>query len=289
MRSLPWGVTEINSWVLLSKIASLRPPPAPAIWDDSEIAVQVADINSDLTALARRQHRPSGGWAPIAKTDDESHLRTYSTVMALWALVEAKRNMLLTPTVRNQYDQAITDGSRWLINTWVHPDDKGRGGWWPNPSWQEKDKFFPALTAQAIYVLELVNKFDRRLSDDEDFRNAKINFILLATGEIEPRYSLRTKDIGDNQNLHDSDRYLENQPYTVEQMTFLWYPWALAALTELKSDESIPKQEQHAAAKLWTSTLNRVSGYWKFTERDPVIYPIAEGLLALEITNLSGT
>src|SRR5262249_2768222 len=79
IKFLRWGVTEINSWVLVSKIVSLRSPPAPTIWDDSEIPDKIADIKSDLTALARRQHQPSGGWAPIYKTTDESHLRTYST------------------------------------------------------------------------------------------------------------------------------------------------------------------------------------------------------------------
>jgi hypothetical protein len=58
------------------------------------------------------------------------------------------------------------------------------------------------------------------------------------------------------------------------------------ALTELKADNSIEKDNQ-AASELWTSTLRSVSGYWKFTEQDPVIYPEAEGLLALEISNSS--
>ena len=297
LKSLPWGVTEINSWVLLAKIASLRTTAVPAIWSQSEIDGQLKGIKSDLAALVRRQHK-NGGWAPIAKTDDDTHLRTYSTVMALWALVEAKHSVALSPIVGHEYDRAITDGARWLIKAWQQPDDKHIGGWWPNPSWTEKDAF-PGLTAQAIYVLELVKKY-YRLPDEERFDAAKVNFIRTSTGEIDPRNSLRAKDVADNPRLHDSDRYLANQPYTVEQSTFLWYPWAIAALTELKTDNSIQedrqatkeekqaaKEDRQAAAELWTSTLRGVSGYWKFTERDPVIYPKAEGLLALEISNTS--
>jgi hypothetical protein len=283
LKSLPWGVTEINSWVLLAKIASLRTTAARAIWSESEIGGQLEGIKSDLAALARRQHN-NGGWAPIAKTDDDTHLRTYSTVMALWALIEAKHSVALNPTVGHEYDRAITDGAGWLIKNWQQPDDKHIGGWWPNPSWTEKDAF-PGLTAQAIYVLELVKKY-YRLQDEERFHTAKVNFIRTSTGEIDSGNSLRARDVADNPRPHDSDRYLANQPYTVEQSTFLWYPWAIAALTELKTDNFIEEDKQ-AAAELWTSTLRSVSGYWKFTERDPVIYPKAEGLLALEISNTS--
>jgi hypothetical protein len=286
LKSLPWGVTEINSWVLLAKIASLRTNPSPAIWSDSEIGGQLEGIKSDLAALARRQHS-NGGWAPIAKTDDDTHLRTYSTVMALWALIEAKHSIVLNPIVGHVYDRAITDGARWLImQDWQapndNPDDRHIGGWWPTPSWTEKDAF-PGLTAQAIYVLELVRQH-YRLPNEEKFHDEIANFIRTSTGEIGPGNSLRARDVTDNPRPHDSDRYLTNQPYTVEQSTFLWYPWAIAAFTELKEDNSI-KEDKRAAAELWRSTLGRVIGYGKFAGRDPVIYPSAEGLLALEISD----
>jgi hypothetical protein len=295
-KSFPWGVTEINSWVLLAKIASLRTTAAPAIWGESEIGGQLEGIKGDLAALARRQHN-NGGWAPIAKTDDDTHLRTYSTVMALWALIEAKHSVALNPILGHQYDREITDGAEWLITHWQSPDDKHVGGWRPNPSWTEKDAF-PGLTAQAIYVLELVRRY-YKLPDEEKFDTAKANFIRTSIGEIDPGNSLRARDVADNSRPHDSDRYLANQPYTVEQSTFLWYPWAIAALTELKTDDSIEEDKQatqeekqaaredrQTAAELFTSTLRSVSDYWKFTEREPVIYSKAEGLLALEISNM---
>jgi hypothetical protein len=95
--------------------------------------------------------------------------------MALWALIEAKHSVALSPIVGREYDRAITDGAGWLIKNWRQPDDKHIGGWWPNPSWTETDAF-PGLTAQAIYVLELVKKY-YRLPDEERFRTAQVNFI----------------------------------------------------------------------------------------------------------------
>src|SRR5580704_16703045 len=93
-KSLTWGVTEVNSWVLLSKIAGLRSSSDQATLTESDTALQVQSIKADLKALVGRQH-DNGGWAPIAKTEHDGHLRTYSTIMALWTLVEAKRNKVL--------------------------------------------------------------------------------------------------------------------------------------------------------------------------------------------------
>jgi hypothetical protein len=60
LKSLPWGVTEINSWVLLAKIVSLRTTSASAVWSESEIGGQLEGIKSDLAALARRSDCQNG-------------------------------------------------------------------------------------------------------------------------------------------------------------------------------------------------------------------------------------
>jgi hypothetical protein len=122
IKPLSWGVTEINSWVLLAEMVSLRPSPAPQIWAPTETPAVVTKIKQDLIALANRQHNHSG-WAPIAKTDNDTHLRTYSTVMALWALEEARRNFVISKEIGRMFDQPIEDGFRWLLGKWAIDDD----------------------------------------------------------------------------------------------------------------------------------------------------------------------
>jgi hypothetical protein len=280
IKFLPWGVTEVNSWVLLSKITSLQSRFSFEIWDPSELTAELQRTKLDVEALARRQH-DDGGWAPIAKTEDATHLRTYSTIMALWSLLEAKRNDRLGPMLGSSYDPKITHGARWLLTTWSGE----KGGWGPNPAWKQKEKLYPGLTAQALYVLQLVAKYDPHIARDDDLRKVKENFIRWATGEADSNDSLRARAISQNESPHDSDRYLHNQPYTIEQTTFLWYPWTLAALSEMAHDDLSSKELRDASNNLFHISLSRVANYWKFTTSDPVAYPIAEGLIGLNIAN----
>jgi hypothetical protein len=155
---------------------------------------------------------------------------------------------------------------------------------WPNPSW--KEPVYLGLTAQAIYVLELVAKAkdQQKLADDPTFRKAKSKFIEWGVGATDQTQSILSIDVADNQRLHDSDRYLEHEPYTVEQMTFLWYPWVLMALKELNDDQELPEEvDRKVVIHLFNSVLEKINFYSSFAKQDPVIYPYAEGLLALDI------
>jgi hypothetical protein len=282
INQLSWSVTEIDSWVALAEIASLRSTLATSLWDKAETVIMVERVKRDLMSIAARQHK-DGGWAPIAKTGEETHLRTYSTIMALWALGEARRNTITSGVVGHTFDGAIEKGVQWLADKWIE-GDKHRPGWWPNPSLKYDTKYFPGLTAQTLYVLEVITKDSKFLSTDPKIRQAKTEFITWASGDNNSGESLRTKDVADNQSLHDSDRYLNGEPYTVETMTFLWYPWAVAALNELKADDSIPETDRTTAGHLLMSLLRRADEFVQFAQQNPVIYPSAEGLFAIELS-----
>src|SRR5439155_190080 len=161
----------------------------------------------------------------------------------------------------------------WLLANW----DVGVGGWSPNPSLRTTESF-PGLTAQTLYVLELVSKEKAfsYIQKDATFNTARSTFIKFAAGEIPSQESLWRKDISQNQRLHDSDRYLEGQPYTAEQMTFLWYPWTVAVMNEFRNDSALQTSDQITAAHIFHSLMRRINGYWRFAQRDPVIYPSAE-------------
>jgi len=130
----------------------------------------------------------------------------------------------------------------------------------------------------------LISKEYKFLSRDDRFIQAKTTFIKWAIGDNSSGESLRTKDMAENEHLHASDRYLQGQPYTVEQMTFLWYPWTIAVLNELKIDRSIDESDQGAASNLLIALLKQERKFWRFAEQYPVIYPSAEGLFAINLS-----
>ncbi len=80
-----WGVTEITAWVLVSEVAALR---SPALLSKEQIAHGRVLANDLVTMLMQRQNRSIGGFSPVRDTRPE-FARTYSTIMAVWALSEA--------------------------------------------------------------------------------------------------------------------------------------------------------------------------------------------------------
>lgn len=94
MAGQQWGITEINSWVTLAYLSSLRPDVVNIIWRDDERREVIKRVERNLAMLVAAQY-PSGAWGPTNRTDKVSHIRTYSSIMAVWALVEARK----TPVV----------------------------------------------------------------------------------------------------------------------------------------------------------------------------------------------
>jgi hypothetical protein len=147
----PWGITEVSSWVALAYLASLKTPNATLPWPQEQVADIIRIIERDLALIAGRQ-LTSGGWSPTRRVDNINHSRTYSTIMALLALTEARQNELLPSTQGRAYDDKIKGGAQWLLTTYrMKPN--GIGGWWPNPNSAASQDDFVGLTAQALYIL----------------------------------------------------------------------------------------------------------------------------------------
>jgi hypothetical protein len=276
---LPWSVTEIISWVILAYTGSVEPAiTVGSRTDQSRQEILIGRIERDLHILATRQHTSTGGWGPILRTENSKHIRTYSTILALWSMIEARRNTAVHATIGSKFDTNIRLGVNWLLMNW----DKNLHGWSPNLPLKSTE-VFPGLTAQTLYVLELIAKTDpfTYLQRDPIFNDARSHFVRLAVEGLRDQSEFRNLPIDRNQRLHDSDRYLEGQPYTAEQMTFLWYPWTVAVMNELQTDTALTDTDRKNAANVFRGLLRRIKEYADFARRDPVIYPSAEGLAAI--------
>lgn len=138
-----WGVTEIAGWVVVAQVEALN---AGNVWNEREVPGILQRVTRDLDYLLQRQLE-SGGWGPAAGTR-ESSTRTYSTVMALWALIEARRSPVVAPHLDDRHDQAIREGVTWLLGHYID----GRG-WMPNPNRRFQRGSYLGLDAQTLFVL----------------------------------------------------------------------------------------------------------------------------------------
>ena len=89
MEGAQWGITEVNSWITLAYLSSLHPQVVDTIWPNNRPMV-ISRIERNLAMLSSAQYT-NGAWSPTRRKDMQSHIRTYSSVMALWAFIEAKK------------------------------------------------------------------------------------------------------------------------------------------------------------------------------------------------------
>lgn len=120
------GVTEINAWVLIAESRSMQPSNGLDIWPSNMHAGLQRRILDDVKDITSRQHE-DGGWGPLPKTDRKDYERTYSTIMATWALIESRDAQLISSHPDWQYDENITRGVRWLLNHYVEAADGTTG------------------------------------------------------------------------------------------------------------------------------------------------------------------
>ncbi|HET9384914.1 MAG TPA: TIR domain-containing protein [Gemmatimonadales bacterium] len=255
-------ITEITGWSVLAEVASVR----ANLWSQTDRATVTSRIARDVNTLLTRQ-TGAGGWSPIRDVRDDN-TRTYSTVMALWALSAAFREGIRT-------DEAVAGavkGMDWLLN-----ERHAQLGWVPNPRRRYQTEDFPGLTAQALVVLELLRQQLPDRGTDIRFRDAKSKF-----AEV----SLRSLSIPANARVPDSDVHvaLGDSSTTLEGSSFLWYPWSRAALSILARDDSLSddlrERARHEAAAL-TLRTEELTNYLD----NGLPYQLAEHLLCIRIAS----
>jgi hypothetical protein len=276
VKSMNWGVTEINAWVALAYLYSLRADNAAVIWKKDELPDVISKTKSVLDIIVARQN-DDGGWSVIERTSNPRHIRTYSTVMALWALAEAEQNGDVISARETQYRDAVTLGAKWVLGSFRTVS--GFSGWWVNPSNNNPVGEYPGLTAQTLFVLSKAKVSHAFIGADPRFKDAVEAFITFALVGNDTHSPLILKKLAPNETAHDSDRYLDGRPETCEQSTFLWYPWTIAAAIALEHDTILPNFRQAQLGRISSQLLARVEDVGKFVRSDAVIYPTAEVLL----------
>ncbi|HYL98703.1 MAG TPA: protein kinase [Blastocatellia bacterium] len=260
-----YTVTEIGSWVTLAETASLN--HTPSIWSDAEKDAVVKSILANLEELARRQDA-DGGFRPI-EVNHPGFSRTYSTIMAIWSLAEARRSPSLAGILPSStYRTNLSNGVRWLLAHYDH-------GWRPNPNRSNEMQDFAGLTAQTIFVLLRASALDELsfLRTDATFAQAKTDFI--------SRTNLNGRALYSNNNVPDTDQMYPETNFHGEGTTFAWFPWSLAALRLLSRDAALPRVDEARAADAARNLLDsNIDELAQFADSQ-ASYVIAENLLCL--------
>jgi hypothetical protein len=251
------GVTEVAGWVGLAQIASLD-RTAPAIWTPEQLPAARASAERTLQLLASKQNAAEGGWSPNIGDPSPDFLRTYSTAVATWALIEARRSPALRASVGTRYDDAIRKGISWLLANY-----NPVLGWVPNPTRKVQNEAFIGLEAQVLFILGRAERdFAPYISAQPNALAAKQDFL----ARVQP-----DRGLSDNNRMHDGDRYLQHAAgtpsaravapvcgcqFTVEASTFLWYPWSLATARALANDRTLTADQRERARQV-ASTLGQ--------------------------------
>jgi hypothetical protein len=268
---VPWGVTEIDAWVTIAYAKAFSMPErSKLLGADADSAKAKLTMCADVL---KARAMSDGSWAPINQTDNLRFARTYSTVMAVWALLEVRRAL---NTEAN--DEYIKAGIDWLLQKSSLP----QGGWVPNPDRRTQLESFPGLTAQVIFVLlQAPQEFDHLLLKG-NFDGVLTEFSKWLAGEKVPlsSHSLLSRPISNNDRSHDSDRYLPRSKFMVESSTFLWYPWSLLACVELAmgADKRMEVDNFPGCQRL----AARVNELIQFSHDEPISYVTAESLMAID-------
>jgi hypothetical protein len=157
-------------------------------------------------------------------------------------------------------------------------------GWWPNSSVDVRNNsdYFAGLTAQVLYVLARAQAVIQTLRSDHRINDAIRNYFLLGIDGAEGFEMFSTRKADVNEQVEASDRYFEGRSETIEQNTFLWYPWATVLASEINFSAFPDQAEKSLADRLLNRLLSRSDDDASFVSSFQAIFPTAESLFALE-------
>lgn len=263
------AVTEVGAWVALAYLSLLEHP---------EVKQRAPRLAADLTNRVERGldavpalQNPAGGWSPVSGVERRNQ-RTYSTMMALWALIKARHNEA-TAAMADRYEGTVRRSIRWLLSSF-----DPRIGWVPNPDRRPQVRDFLGLTAQLLAVLHYAESLGRErdilpiLQADPAYLDAK-------------RWFLNHEDLAGrrfhwNDTLPDVDQELSGTSFRLEGSAFLWCPWSVLTLGLLAEDRSLDDTERGKAAALRSRCFDLLMKHREEVGLNGT-YEVAEALLCL--------
>jgi len=280
------AITEIDAWVVIARALALRPSAGVSPIAADQRQTQLANLSRDVDTLLERQFK-DGAWGPFEADGLPGHERTYSTLMGLWALVEARPS--LGADAQARADAAVRRAKDWLMQN-LHREQNGFVGWTIGPQSSNRARPIAGLTAQGLFVLQRAERDLPAIGDEEQLREIRKAFLKLglnglktSDGEVSPPLRGRLMDVNDQ--AGDSDRYLRDDPKkrALELNTFLWYPWTLAAVVEMAGDKHLERTERRDAFVLGRALTSRYKKAVDFANQHEIAYPTAETLYALSL------
>ncbi len=268
-----WDVSEINAWVALALISSLKNGCVEKTWPkDAEAGM---NRTKAVLKLVTGRQLGNGGWAPIKDRANTRFARTYSAVVSLWALLDARAQL-----GTKEYDDYISLGIKWLMQNF----EAEFGGWVPNPDRKQQLDSFQGLTAHVLYVLGKATPDFAHLLEGGGYQQAlaMFSYWLKERPPALKKESIMARSVDNNDRSHDSDRYLPRTKYMVESNTFLWYPWTMVLCTQLEV-RSTPVLEKPETWESCKSIYGRVNEQITFAHKDPYAYVMAESLYAINV------
>jgi hypothetical protein len=255
------GITEIEAWCSLAKTICLRRGVFQDSQEKSERLRQ--GIRRHLSSLRKREVVTMGqleGVSPVPLPVEEEGIdklpRTYSALTAIWAHIEALDCAgLLNPADENEARRFISRQIRVLVG-----QTSAKTLTVPNPTRDQQQEVFWGLTAQALHIIyvarsrKAVEMFE---VDRERVTTLEKNYLhSLKVSNV----SIGSLPVSENKRIHDADRYLLPINMAVEGSTFLWFPWSLLALSELKQPENdlLPEADRAEAARLFGMLVDRI-------------------------------
>jgi hypothetical protein len=110
-----------------------------------------------------------------------------------------------------------------------------------------------------------------------DAINTVLKIGFFGDGLLDP---LPRRKLGNNEQVPDSDKWLEGRTEPVEQSIFLWYPWVIAMATSVSYYPGLERFQATRLRELAAVLLERVNDAGSFVRSHENMYPTAETLFA---------
>ncbi|MHB1424287.1 MAG: prenyltransferase/squalene oxidase repeat-containing protein [Gemmataceae bacterium] len=215
---LDYPIADIACWVIVAEAAALR----RTLWQGEQKTQALGRLTENIEGLLKQQ-ASSGGFVPIPQVEDR-YVRTYTTCMAIWALVEAVWAEKDGDSAREEWVTALNRSLGWLLD-----NHRREVGFIPDPN-VPRSEFFPGLHAQCVFTLSLVGRLKKTgiLPDCVD-SVADSDRYLAAARLLADWFSSVRRRVEEHNVTIDRHSHFHPTRYRLENTRNLWAPWALAA------------------------------------------------------------